>query len=574
MSANNSLIVQIRRGTTAQTASYTGPLAELIVDTDQKLISVQDGVTAGGNYLAPLSFAQAAYNTANTANTSGAGSGVISQAAFDKANSSNVLAQSSYDFSNTVNIFTQSSYNQANTANITGQAAFNLANTANITGQAAFDNANSKYSIYGGTIYGSISVQQDVIIAGNLLVTGNSTTITANNLSLKDPLIFLGANNYVSDTVDIGIVAHYNAGQNAHTGIIRDPNLKEYIFFQGYTPELDTSNLINIADPSFAYANVYGSYFKGNLVANTANVSGNVSIGGTLIANTANVSGNVSIGTNLFVTANAYVNGAVILTSADLATQTFLPAYITMDPATVTVPSVGTATTYGTYNFGNLASIQTYGDYNTVANTGFYSVNDADTTPGHVEYIGFTGVTDFNRLVLNINYTASSGHTQDIDLYNYNTNFWDTFGIYSGSGAWQNFTLGLIDSAPYINSGNVTVRNYHVSNGNTSHRTWIDYVALENSITGGQGPRGATGATGATGNTGNNATNSGYRANSIIFADSTGTFANTGNLQFYTSNNTLVTANANVSSAIFVSYGASKGLVDIAKIALAQSFIV
>ena len=34
MAANNSTIVQIRRGTTAQTSSFTGALAEITVDTD------------------------------------------------------------------------------------------------------------------------------------------------------------------------------------------------------------------------------------------------------------------------------------------------------------------------------------------------------------------------------------------------------------------------------------------------------------------------------------------------------------------------------------------------------------
>jgi hypothetical protein len=83
-------------------------------------------------------------------------------------------------------------------------------------------------------------------------------------------------------------------------------------------------------------------------------------------------------------------------------------------------------------------------------------------SPAHVEYIGFTGISAFNRVVLNINYTASSGHTQDIDIFNYTSNTWDTLGRYRGSGNWQQFALGVIDDAPYINTttGNVTIRNY------------------------------------------------------------------------------------------------------------------
>ena len=43
--------VQIRRGNTAQTATFTGVVAELTVDTDKKVVVVHDGTTAGGNPL-------------------------------------------------------------------------------------------------------------------------------------------------------------------------------------------------------------------------------------------------------------------------------------------------------------------------------------------------------------------------------------------------------------------------------------------------------------------------------------------------------------------------------------------
>jgi hypothetical protein len=44
--------VQIRRGTTAQHASFTGALAEITVDTDKKTLVVHDGSTAGGTVIA------------------------------------------------------------------------------------------------------------------------------------------------------------------------------------------------------------------------------------------------------------------------------------------------------------------------------------------------------------------------------------------------------------------------------------------------------------------------------------------------------------------------------------------
>jgi len=212
--------------------------------------------------------AQAAYDAANSA-----GSSTFTQAAFNKANSANVLAQASYDYANTVNSYAYSAntFLQANDAS-TLASATSYTNTANTNLKSYVD--NTFYPKTGGTVSGSVSITNDLTITGNLTVLGNSTTLNTSSIILNDPLIYLANNNYTSDIVDIGIIGHYNATQNAHTGIIRDPNLKEWIFFKEYTPEVSSNNLINIAHPSFAQANVYSAYFKGNVVANTITVNG------------------------------------------------------------------------------------------------------------------------------------------------------------------------------------------------------------------------------------------------------------------------------------------------------------
>jgi hypothetical protein len=239
-------------------------------------------------------------------------------------------------------------------------------------------------------------------------------------------------------------------------------------------------------------------------VASSSTVNGQtlkVTSGGIGITGNSYFANNLGVGGAIYAATTSYIGSGTILTSVDLQTVTIPAIYITNDPTSQTGLSTlaGTSTSYGTYNFGSVTDIQTFNDYNTGTNTGFYSINDATGAPAFIVYIGFSGVTDFNRFVLNINYTQNSGHTQDIDLYNYQTSQWDTFTTYSGSTNWFQFILGIIDSTPYISLGKVTVRVYHVSSGNTAHRTWIDYAALENSIQGGQGPRGAIGATGATG---------------------------------------------------------------------------
>ena len=57
--------VQWRRGNTAQTATFTGAVAEITVDTDKNVVVVHDGVTAGGHPAPTIEFTQAAFNKAN-----------------------------------------------------------------------------------------------------------------------------------------------------------------------------------------------------------------------------------------------------------------------------------------------------------------------------------------------------------------------------------------------------------------------------------------------------------------------------------------------------------------------------
>jgi len=62
--------VQLRRGTTAQIASFTGAQGEVVVDTTLNALVVQDGSTAGGFYAARAAFPTFTGNmTLSTANS-------------------------------------------------------------------------------------------------------------------------------------------------------------------------------------------------------------------------------------------------------------------------------------------------------------------------------------------------------------------------------------------------------------------------------------------------------------------------------------------------------------------------
>lgn len=113
-----------------------------------------------------------------------------------------------------------------------------------------------------------IAADKDLIVTGNLTVLGNSTVIETSTLKLEDSLIFLAANNYTSDTVDIGFIGHHGDA-NSHTGIFRSAVDKEYYIFADYDPEINSNNSIDTSNSTFRKANVNASYFKGNVIATT-----------------------------------------------------------------------------------------------------------------------------------------------------------------------------------------------------------------------------------------------------------------------------------------------------------------
>ena len=356
--------LQLRRGNTAQTAIFTGAVAEVTVDTDQKTVLVHDVTTVGGTYIitrgqlnsnvsilqginttqntnitavngfaagafntanganglaqgafnaantnagsiaviqgvdlaqntnitAVNNFAASAYNQANTATTTAQGANGLAQGAFNQANTAattvtqvNGYAQSAYATANGANGLAQGAYNAANTnaSNITtvngfAQSAFNTANGANGLAQGAYNEANTKFSSSGGNINGDviITANNDLTVTGNLYVLGNTTSFGTQTLEVVDPMILLATGNYITDLLDIGFAGSYNDGANAHTGLFRESTVKEWYFFEGYTPEVSGNNNINIADASFRKANVNANYVKGNLIATTVTIGG------------------------------------------------------------------------------------------------------------------------------------------------------------------------------------------------------------------------------------------------------------------------------------------------------------
>ena len=118
----------------------------------------------------------------------------------------------------------------------------------------------------------TLHVSGSTTIEGNLIVTGNVVTVNASELSLEDNMIYLNANNTITNP-DLGFAGNYNDGTYQHAGFFRDASDGYWKVYDSYTPEPDDSPYINTAHESFTLAIFQSRELRGNLVAASAVVN-------------------------------------------------------------------------------------------------------------------------------------------------------------------------------------------------------------------------------------------------------------------------------------------------------------
>jgi len=408
----------------------------------------------------------------NSVTVGGIELGSYTQSAYSKANSANTLAQSAYDKANSANIFTQSSYDFANSVNVKADSSYAFGNTVNVKVDSAYAFANT------------VNIKVDSVYA------------FSNTVNLKVDSAYAWSN-----TINVKVDSVYNFSNTVNIKVD-----SAYAF----------ANAVNIkTDSAFTKANAanvlaQSAYDTANLKFNT---SGGTITGDTIINANISVTGaNVSLGN----VANVHIYGGntgQVISTDNFGNLSFIDLPSTN---TITYTAASISLTNGVYVSGSVTDIQVLNDGN------YYSITDGSNTgPAWIITTTFTGVTSFNRVVSNIDYTLASGHTVYFQLYNYVTAVWDNIGSYSGASGYSQYALEVLGYASYISGGTVQARLYHSNTGNVSHATKLDYFALEKSSQGAQGPRGPTGATGATGATGNGVSSGGTTGQILVKNSST-----------------------------------------------------
>ena len=105
------------------------------------------------------------------------------------------------------------------------------------------------------TIIGILPISFEVTDAE--IIAADATSFTINS-TVTDTYVYDGqATTRSSANPDLGFVGATNDDDvYAHSGLFRDVTDKRYKFFQGYLPEPDLTNEININDPSFQLSDI------------------------------------------------------------------------------------------------------------------------------------------------------------------------------------------------------------------------------------------------------------------------------------------------------------------------------
>jgi hypothetical protein len=182
--------------------------------------------------------------------------------------------------------------------------------TSNVTFNVGnFTSIISNTSIVGNTA----TIYHNLVVGGDILVTGNIVSSNIESIQVSDPLLHLGTNNHVSDTLDIGFFADYYDGVNVqYTGLVRDASDKIYKLFHHL--DKDPNPLVNFSATTTATLQAY--LISGGLLSNNTvlSLTANNTLAVGITANTLSLTtalGYTSGGTGF----NSYSDGDLLVGS-------------------------------------------------------------------------------------------------------------------------------------------------------------------------------------------------------------------------------------------------------------------
>ena len=190
------------------------------------------------------------------------------------------------------------SFADNDTSLMTSAAINDLVGSSGVT---SLTGTAGEVEVSAGTGDITIGLPDNVTIAGNLTVNGDTTTVNTATLSVEDPLIVLANGNDAADSVDIGFYGLYDTSgsQDLYAGLFRDANDSgKFKLFADLQAEPTTT--VNTGGAGYTAATLVVGTLEGAVTGNvTGDVTGNAdtataletarTIGGVSFDGTANI---------------------------------------------------------------------------------------------------------------------------------------------------------------------------------------------------------------------------------------------------------------------------------------------
>lgn len=285
-----------------------------------------------------------------------------------------------------------------------------------ITGVLSIDGSSSANSL---SVTGNVYISNDLRVSGNLYIGGNATSISANNLTLDDSIIYI-ANNNPSNVIDIGIAGAFNDGTYQHTGFVRDATDGKWKLF---------SNVVSEPTTTINFTNAKYDTLKLGTVE-----TANITVSGLDLAAHTN-------------TAFDKANSAYTLADGKVSSVSGTSGRVSASgTSTVTIDLATSGVVAGSYNYPSL-QVDSYGRVTTISTqtpvtsfntrTGAVSLGSNDVTSA----LGFTPVdtVNYNNDLLTQSSLDASQNTRIVNVGSFaNGAFYkaNTAGIYA-NGAFD-----------------------------------------------------------------------------------------------------------------------------------------
>ena len=361
--------------------------------------------------------------------------------------------------------------NVQSSANVTGAnlvASANLVSvgaavSGNITGGnlltagliSATGNITSAANIAGGNLTitsaintGTLNTTGNAVIAGNLFVLGNITYNNVNDLRIEDPVIILGTGPNGApltspDSYDRGTFMEYytSARGNAWMG------------WQNSSGNMIAAANVSFSGNDIVSVNAYGTFQAGNIYAQSAVATGNITGGNLTTAGQVSATGNIT-GGNLTtagrVTATGNVTGGNIITTGNVnSSQGYFTGNVTVlgtFTSTSNIVANSSGIFYGNAVTGNAAI---YAGLPTYTPLGSNVVAQFTGNVNSYSQINFENINSGNRASTDYIATADNGS----DIANY-----VNMGIASSTYSYPDFAVyGPNDGYLHNNGGNLLI---------------------------------------------------------------------------------------------------------------------